>query len=247
MSCRRYSADGHTAHKWSGTEFVDGDVVAAFGGHHHGNLFHGEFEQFRVGNFGADPAFVPDYVLAASAEHDFVVSGDSDILARFVDDIAGHSRPFHEHASPEAGYVFLDFSYGAGLVEEVAFGLIGAENNRAQSVDVCRVGCQWTLVHALFQLLGLLSHFLYASEHGGAYVGQNICRAYGAENVGNGIAHRHDVEPVLFVGSRGGECAYGVVADADYRRHGLRAGEKSGSLTGIVAEEQRHARGYGEA
>jgi hypothetical protein len=118
--------------------------------------------------------------------------------------------------------------------------LVRAERDLWVRRDPARLGL--AAAHLLLVLLALLGEV--HAEEPGADRGQEPGGAGGAEQVRDGVGHRHDVRPGLRLLRRQPERVDRVRADAEHRRDGGRAGEEPRRETGVVARElRRHVRG----
>lgn len=199
-----------------------------------------------VGGFRADPPRLVDDGFASATQNYRVALPYLDV-GLWIGDFTSDAQPFHEMAEVHSADVAFDFLYCAWAVEEVGVGDVGAERDCAVGNDISGGRHEVAGVHLRFKRGRLGLYFLDSAEQQRAEVGDYPCRTDRSENVAYGIAGRYKVEHMAFLLLSDGERFYGVAADTDYCRYGLRTGEYAYGNPFVVAHQLGDADTYSDA
>ena len=234
-----YVLNRHAIHEFHAAKLGNGLTCNLFRSHGHIQFLGREIQEFGIENFRPYPPLVTYGKLTTPAKNDFIARRDRQ-TGRNLRNPAVDAQAFHKQAPPPAVQHLLHFGHGTRGREIIGSGLIGAEHNRPQCHNLVGVGICRPFVHLLFQFGGLGFDFLNPSKQHRSEIGKKISGAYGTEHIGNRIANRDYAQPLLLLGIGNRKRIDCVGAHADCRRHGLRTGQQTHSLTRTIAHDQCH-------
>ena len=234
IDCWRLIA--HAVHERHLADLLDSLAVDRFRSYHHGLYAYRKVEQLLILRLFADPCFLTDNGLAASAEHHLVALEYHGRTFGGVGDLPVVAYAVNEKPAALRLQISLEIRHLLACAKPVVVDPVAAECHLTQRRAVARLVDE-RLTHLGLLLHAVLTALLEAAHQSRTHESYDPCRAGGAEHVGDGIHHRHHIVHRLLGRLGDMQAVDGFLSHTDHSRNGLRTREQTHGLAGIVARQ----------